>query len=584
MPARIGSNSMDIAQPDQEIRSGPEGPPWVHVFGVREWAWAIVIFAVTFAVFFPATRGIFLSWDDAINLTDNQDFRGFTLAHLKWMWTNHLMDHYVPITWMSFGLDYVIWGPNAFGYHLTNVLIHAANALLFFVLALELFRLASSHPPQRASVALLSGGAVAALFFGLHPLRVESVAWATERRDVLSGFSYLLALIAYLRRFRNTNRPQAGGYWWSLVLFTLAVLSKELTLTLPLVLIVLDIYPLRRFSSSPRHWFQRDTLGVWIEKTPFFAISIASAASTLYLGMRHGVVDTLGSLGWMPRIAITLYGMAFYVWKTLLPAGLSPFYPVTPHKIALAGMPFLVSAAAVLLITGIAIALRRRAPALLAIWVFFSITLVPVGGILHNGFQIAADRYTYLACMGFALLAGAGFAWCWQAMERSNIKRGAIALAVVLVFVALAAQTRRQITYWLDSDKLWQRAIAVEPSTLAYTLLGAGYYREGDVLGAMENYRKAIALSPETGLAHLDLGIALMQLGRWPEAAGEFRIAVQLLPKMAEPHQGLGQALVMVGKPDEAIDQFHQALAIQPDNADTRTNLARALLLKDKMR
>ena len=546
---------------------------------------ALLVCLLTFVVFLPATRAPFLSWDDSTNLVNNPDFRGFTWSYLKWMWTNHLMDHYVPITWMTFGVDYELWRTNSSGYHLTNILIHAANAGLFVLLALTLFRFAVPGSAGMAAGQLLAGATVAALFFGLHPLRVESVAWATERRDVLSGFFYLISLLAYLRRFRDSSTASPRKYYWyCLGAFALAILSKEITLTLPVVLVVLDIYPLRRLSGNIRDWFRPDARSVWTEKIPFFAISAVSAVATLSFGMRSHIVDSFAALGWMPRIAITLYGMAFYLLKTIVPMHLSVFYPISASKTDWSGLPFLASAAAIVSITAAAFVLRREFPALLAVWVVFAATLLPVGGIFHNGYQIAADRYTYLSCMGWALLAGAGAAWCWCAINNSRAASLGLCVLILGAFAALISQTRNQLSLWMNADNLWQHAIALEPSTLAYTMLGAQFQIEGDMLGALDNYRRASALSPDNALAHNDAGVVLLELRRFPEAIVEFQAALHLQPGMPEAHAGLGQGLMMVGRVDEGIRELREALNINPRAENVRIVLARALMLKENSR
>ncbi len=370
---------------------------------------AIAVGLLSFMTFLPALRNNFVTgWDDGVNLVDNPYFRGFGWTQFKWMWTNHLLEHYVPLTWMSFGLDYVVWKLNPVGYHLTNILLHGVNAGLFLWLALRLFKLARPAAADRDQASLIWGAAFAALLFSLHPLRVESVAWATERRDMLSGCFYLLALLAYLRRFKDEQ--SRGGtrkyYWLCLAVFVASVLSKEMTVTLPVVLLILDAYPLRRLGGAPGQWFGPAVRRVWIEKIPFFAVSAADGLMTLHVSIGKHVAESLQQTGWIPRIAITTYGMMLYLLKTVLPAHLSAMYPVTRHRVDPAAAPFLVSSAALLAITAAAVALRRTFPGLLAVWLAYTVTLLPVGGIFHNGYQIAADRYTYLACLGWALLGG----------------------------------------------------------------------------------------------------------------------------------------------------------------------------------
>jgi protein O-mannosyl-transferase len=504
---------------------------------------------------------------------DNPYFRGFTRAHLHWMWTNHLLSHYVPLTWMSFGLDYDIWGREARGYHLTNVLLHACNAGLFYLLSLALLRRSVSTKPLQ----LLPAAVFAAFFFSLHPLRVESVAWVTERRDVLSGFFFLLALLAYLRASPpGPAQPiQARYYLACFAFFILAILSKEIAVVLPAILLLLDVYPLRRIGGEPGRWFGPSVRWVWLEKIPFFAVALADAVMTLQVGSRDHL---LVKLGWVPRIAATVYALAFYLLKTLIPVNLSPLYPLTPHNSGLAA-PFAISSAVVLSITLAAFFLWRKFPGLLIVWLTFLVTLLPVSGIFQAGAQIAADRYTYLACLGWALLAGVAFQWCWNVLG-SPLGRGLAATAGLLVVITLAWLTRAQIGVWKDSDSLWSRAVSVQPSSVACDNLGATLFDEGDAVGAEEQYRHAIAINPNDAVGHAGLGNMLLDLRQWDQAARELRTAVELMPSLAPAHNNLGHALAMQGKIDEAVGQFQEALRLKPDDPNFKRNLERALEVK----
>jgi tetratricopeptide (TPR) repeat protein len=541
---------------------------------------AILIALATLLVFLPAVDNGFVSWDDATNLVDNPYFRGFTKVHLKWIWTNHLLSHYVPLTWMSFALDYRIWGREARGYHLTNVLLHSFNAGLFYLLSLTLLRRCVPTKAFSSTGALLPGAVFAALLFSLHPLRVESVAWVTERRDVLSGFFLLLALLAYLRASApGPAQPTQSKYYLAcFAFFVLAILSKEIAVVLPAILLLLDVYPLKRLGGGAGRWFGPSVRWVWLEKIPFFAVALADAAMTLHVGAQQNLLPSVGKFGWIPRIAITVYAMAFYLLKTLIPTNLSPLYPLTPHNTGLT-VPVAISLAVVLSTTFAAIVLRRRFPALLVIWLSFAVTLLPVSGIFQAGAQVAADRYTYLSCMGWALLAGAAFAWCWHALD-SSWGRGLIALVGLLVLVTLSGLTRAQIRIWQDSDTLWSRAVSVEPSAVACENLGSSLFTEGDVVGAMDQFRQAIALKPQDAIAHVGMGMALLDLRRWDEAAGELRLASELMPSLAQAHNGLGNILAVQGKIDEAIAEFQQAVTIRPDNRIFQKNLERALAMK----
>ncbi len=372
----------------------------------------------------------------------------------------------------------------------------------------------------------------------------------------------------------------AKPYFICLGFFTMSLLSKEIAITLPAILLLLDVYPLRRLGGGPGRWIGRAVWSVWLEKIPFLLIGIADGAMVLYFAVQNRLVEGVGALGWATRIKITVYGMAFYLRKTVAPTDLSPLYPVTRYKTLLWGAPFQMSAAIVLLVTSLCLLLRRRFPGLLAVWAACAVTLLPVSGLVQNGFQITADRYSYLACLGYAILAGAAVSLGLRVGNPSRLRTAAIASAALLVLSSLSFLTWKQIAVWRDSDTLWRRAIAVEPSFIAHLNLGSSFSGEGDSLGAAQQFREAIAMWPENGAAHSNLGKALLQLRQWDEAAQEFTLAAKLDPTPAA-FNSLAHALALQGKIDEAIGALREALRLDPGDASAGTNL-QTLLAEDQ--
>lgn len=532
---------------------------------------------LTLVTFLPSVKDDFLNWDDSTNFVQNNEYRGLGWTQLKWMWTSHLIGRYVPITWMTLGLDYTIWKMNPFGYHLTNVLFHAANALVFYFLALLLYRVAwrNSSPESERNVMLAA--LAGALIFAVHPLRVESVSWVTERRDVVSGLFYLLTILAYVRGFDGADRPiRRKLYWVSVAFFVLALLSKEIVVTLPVVLILLDLYPLRRL--GPGRWTGKTGCKVWIEKVPFFALTIADTAWALYIAQHEHSYASLANLGWPSRITAAIYSLGFYLLKTIVPFQLVPFYTLSPNRIDPWGAPVIISALVIVSISVAAVALWRKFPALLVIWIAYAVTLFPVLGLLDNGPQITADRYSYLACLGWALLAGSVML-AWTKSELPWLLPSTAGAVVLLLFTL----SWRQELIWRDSETLWTYTLATEPSFLAYVNMGNVLMDRGDFLWAADHFRRAAELKPDFPSAHLGLGGAFVALKRANEAEQEFRIALQLGQSLPFAENGLACALALEGKYDEAIEHFNEALRLLPTYNDARKNRQQVLDRKKKL-
>src|SRR3989441_325892 len=367
------------------------------------WLVPVVIALITCAAFLPTLQNQFVNLDDNDNFLDNPHYRGLAWTHLRWMWTTH-QGHYIPLTWMTLGLDYLLWGMNPVGYHLTSLLLHAANAVVFFFVVRRILTRALPSPSERGYALAVSAG-VAALGFAIHPLRVESVAWVTERRDVLSGLFYLSAILIYLRACEREERGR-GWYWLSVAVFGCALLSKSMVVNLPVVLVILDVYPLRRLGGA-RGWWSEPARRVYVEKIPFVLLAAAASAIAVMARFSAHAAVPLAQLSVPGRLAVSAYGLSFYLWKMVVPVNLSPLYEL-PRTVNPWATPFILSYGLVLALTALVLALRRRAPGLPAAWLAYVVILLPVLGIFQGGPQIAADRYTYLAGLGWGILAGAG--------------------------------------------------------------------------------------------------------------------------------------------------------------------------------
>jgi Flp pilus assembly protein TadD len=542
--------------------------------------WGIVLLVV--AVFAIGLRNEFVQWDDQVNLVENVKYRGLGSAQLAWMFTTTLMGHYIPVTWLSFGLDYVLWGMQPAGYHFTNLVLHAANAALVYWLAK---RLLAAARPGADEIALRAGAAVTTLFFAIHPLRAESVAWATERRDLLSGLFFFACILLYLRAASSSAARRRGWLALAVLSFTLSIFSKAIVMTLPLLLIILDWYPLRRLSLAPATWRSREALAVWLEKLPFFVVAGIGAAVS-YWAVNSNEFFTPSSKYPLPsRIAMAFYSVTFYASKTVLPIDLSPLYEL-PSRVDPLEPQFVLAMISVTLVTMMLIALAARWPAGLAAFAWYAIILAPVGGLVHAGFQLAHDRYSYLSCLSWALLVGGGVISLLRAGAAGTLQPAFIrvtAAALGLWLVTLAALTWQQVQVWRDTESLWTHATFATPEcSICHDNYGAlivnrAIKRPGEELIAVSHFHQALALKPDRDKPYGGLGLALIQLQRPAQAEAPLRRAVASFPRDVGPLNNLGMALNQQGRFAEAVPYLRRALVLDERNVTARANLGGAL-------
>lgn len=526
------------------------------------------VFGLTFLVFLPSLRGEFVNWDDLANFVNNPDYRGLGWQQIKWMWTTTLLGHYIPLTWMTFGLNYVLGGMIPWGYHLVNVLLHAANAALFYSLARRL--LGAAGVEDRAGG---WGAAFAALVFGIHPLRVESVAWITERRDVLYAFFFLLSTLAYLRSVQDEADDSRRWRRLSLLAFVAALLSKSAALTLPLALVVIDVYPLRRVARVGWGHLLR-------EKAPYVTLAAGGAMLAVIAVVKGARFTGYGDYGPAARVAMVAYNLVFYPAKWLSPVGLSPLYELPPRVDPLDAR-FLAPLIVLIAVTVVLVVSRHRWPGALVAWVYSGLMVVPVSGFVHAGFQLAHDRYSYISGLGFAILAGGLFASQLSAPAAARVASARAALsavAAVAIVVALGLGTWRQTKFWTDSITLWERAIAIEPScVLCRSNLGTAWLDRGRPREAEQAYREALALRGSRAATHNNLATALTDQNRYDEAEREFREAFRLDPTLVAATANLGSLYARQRRWDDAISLLRAAFRTKPDFPSLRINLGQAL-------
>lgn len=583
---------------------------------LSRWLGPTGVAAITTLAFLPSLGGDFLTWDDHYKLRDNVRYRGLGATQLQWMWTTTHTGLYQPMAWMTWGADYLLWGANPIGYHLTSVLCHAAAAALVYVLARRLFALAQLPPAGARAGASHAGAALAALFFGVHPLRVEPVAWISARGDVLAGLFTVGAVLAYLRACPPGTEAGTRRSWLaaSVGLFGLGLLSKPAAVALPAVLVVLDVYPLRRLGGGPGGWLGPPARRVSMEKLPFVAAALAVALLAVVGKSRTASMLPSEPVDAAGAVARALFAAVFYLWKTVMPGQISPLYE-RPATLDPFTWPFVTSGLAVLVITLGLVAGRRRWPAGLAAWVGYLVLLVPSSGLVAYGSQLVAARYSYVSCLGWAILVGATLPVLDRAHREGRLRPafalGAASLAGVLV-LGLGTLSWRLTQVWRDSETLWRYTLSVTPrSALAHLELGLLAERQGDLMGAeahfsralaiwpgahladvaiaamferegnyaaaAAHYRRALARGAESRVLSLALGRALANAGRLVEARAELEAAIVRFPDFADAHVMLAIVLAAQGREDAAITELRTALRLAPDSALGHYHLAAAL-------
>jgi tetratricopeptide (TPR) repeat protein len=547
----------------------------------------------------------FTNYDDPNYITENFHVKtGLSVGNVAWAFTTGHASNWHPLTWISHMVDCQFFGLNPGGPHAVNLLLHTANTLLLFGVL------------KRMTGAVWRSACVAALF-AWHPLHVESVAWLSERKDVLSTFFWMLTMLAYLRYATELKARTSKAkvfYGLTLLCFACGLMSKPMVVTLPFVLLLLDFWPLRRIS-DPRFMigdskveaegrFGRVSLArAFLEKTPMFALAVAASVVTFLVQQHGGAVQSLETLTFQERIANALVTYLRYVGHTIWPGGLSIYYPFK-HD-----LPVWQWAGAAVILLGVTVAAlvwRRQRPFFIAGWLWYLGTLVPVIGLVQVGTQAMADRYTYLPLVGLFIATVWGANEAVQRMPRMKVPffaAGGAALTVCAVLTVV------QVGYWHDSISLFKHAIAVtRDNSLAHVNLGEAYDRLGRTAEAKEEFTQALKIDPDSpstinglgevyahggdatnavklfesalrkrpyfGDALYNLGNVLAAEGKYAEAAGNYAKAVQAKPDKADAHNNLGAMYVKLGRLDDAVKEFQAALRANPNLAEAEDDLA----------
>jgi Flp pilus assembly protein TadD len=518
------------------------------------WICAALTIAVI-AVYYPIWTCGFVDWDDSISIYQNQNIQaGITLKTIKWIFYNDYWHMWHPVTWLSHILDWQLFGSNAAGHHLTNLIFHIANTLLLFTVL------------KRMTNALWQSAFVVALF-ALHPLHVESVAWVSERKDVLSTFFWLLTMWAYVHYAKEKPSAKPGAKYYycllTVIFFALGLMSKPMLVTLPFVLLLLDYWPLERLNTKRAIW------QLLIEKIPLFAMALAASIITFIIQEKGGATEAIEGLSLSDRLANASISYVQYIIKMIWPIHLAVFYPHPGRNVSL--QYAVISAVFLLSVTILVLRFTKNRRYLVVGWFWYLGTLVPVIGIIQVGRQAYADRYTYVPYIGLFIMLAWGLP---QLLAKWPQRKIVLGLSMVLVLATLGIIAHRQTSYWKNNYTLFLHANEVTKNNyLAHNNLGNFYARFGRYTEAIKSYEQAVKIKPDYTLAHNNLGIAYGSLDRLPEAIDAFKQAIKSNPNFAAAYNNLGVAYGGLGRSTEAIDAYSQAIKINPNFAEAYTNL-----------
>ncbi len=515
---------------------------------------AALLVAVTALVYAPALGFGFVAFDDPQYVAANPAVQGgLSWESVRWAFTSTTLGNWHPLTSLSYMLDIELLGSDPTGHHAVNVVLHVANTLL---LAAVLWN---------ATGALWRSAAVAALF-AVHPLHVESVAWIAERKDVLSTFFGLLAIAAWLRYAR---RPSPTRYLIAALPFALSLMSKSMLVTLPILLLLLDVWPLGRASSGPRRLIA--------EKLPLVALAAAAVVGAFVTQAADSALAPDSIVPWPARASNAVIASLAYLGKTVWPSNLAVYYP---HPVAVEAGRASAAVAALLAVSAGAFVCRKSRPYLLVGWLWYLVSLLPVIGLVQLGYQSMADRYTYVPLIGVFLAVVWGVA---DLVRERPVLRGAVVVGSLVVLAQLAALSRQQVHYWRDTRTLFEHALEVtEANPIAHTVLGQVEAEAGDLDASVAHYREALRLEPRLDEARINLATILAHQGRLDDAAAELEAVLPGARNPVDVRMRLGNVHALAGDLDAALEQYRAVLEQQPDHVMARSNLGQLLVRKGR--
>jgi tetratricopeptide (TPR) repeat protein len=527
----------------------------------------LLLAAIVLVLYWPVTGYEFIAMDDNLYLFENPDIqKGLSRQGITWALTTLYTTNWHPLTWLSLMADYELYGLNAAGYHVSSLLLHIFNTLLLFLV----LRRMTGETWKCLTVAAL---------FGVHPLNIESVAWIAERKNLLSTLFWILTLFAYVR---YVERPGWLRYLQALLLFALGLTAKPMLVTLPVVLLLLDYWPLQRLSPVNQWGEERFSgsvnngsilRGLLKEKIPFFLLSLCSGLITLYAAKIGGAAKSVADFPLLGRIGNALIAYISYLEKMIWPVDLAIFYPYPTSRTVWQFTAALLFLAA---ITFFVVFRRRTHPYLVTGWFWYLITLLPVIGIIQVGFQSLANRYAYIPLIGIFLI----IAWGVPELLKTKTSRRYLPISAVALIMIFSFSTWAQLPHWRNSEAAFQHALKVtEDNFIAQCGMGDVWQSRGVFQIARLHYQEALRIKPGYAQAHNNLALILMQEGRIAEAEAGFREALKHKSDLTEAHNNLGAALVLQEKFREAATHFIRALELKPGYAVAKGNLAK--LVKD---
>jgi protein O-mannosyl-transferase len=594
-PGQNRPDRMASTQP-QKHPAGPDGRG--HTLGM-----CVLLAVAVFLVFGRTLRYDFVNYDDDVYFYANPHVQaGLTWPDALWAFTTGYNGNWHPLTWLSFMLDVELFGTGPAGPHLTNVLLHAANTVLLFLVLRRLpgLRAANCVSAAASQAGTLWPSAFVAALFAIHPLHVESVAWVSERKDVMSGLFFMLTILCYARWVQGVtsgqpspgfgtagkwqvSRPETARtsllspvtchlslyYWLAVFFFALGLMSKPMLVTVPFVLLLLDWWPIQRFDRStiPR---------LFLEKLPFILLSAFACVATILAQPHSGV--RIEKIPLDSRIENAVAACLIYLEKLVYPARLTVFYPCSPD-----GMSAGKATLGIVLLAGVCLGfflLRRKRPYLLAGWLWYLGMLVPVIGLMQIARHAWADRYTYLPQIGLYLLV----AWAIKDLLPSwRFRRWVFGVVAAIVIAALMVGAAKQTSYWRNSESLWTHALACTTGNyIAHNNLALVLAAQGQSADAVSHFQQALEINPRFVEAHNNLGVLLARQGQSAEPIRHFQKALELQPDCADACNSMGNVLADQGQLTEAITYYQKAIEFKPDFAAAHYNLGNALALQGK--